>query len=117
MLFREMPTLALWHLHHGSGRSLASVIIPMIERGLQVHVFACRGPDGTPTVAILGMDEDGVSRSYAEVVLTDLDPVSIAAWTVLKADDTIARARQRLVEVDAILNGTAVPRRDTGKAS
>lgn len=117
MLFRELPSLALWHLHHGSGRSLASVIIPMVERGLRVHLFACRGPDGAPTVAVLGMEGDDVSRAYAEVVLTDLDAGVWAGWWVLRADDVIARARAKLVEVDAILNGTAVPERNTGKAS
>jgi len=89
----------------------------MVDRGLEVHLFAVRASDGAPSVAVLGVDEGGVSRAYAEVVLTDLDPASRAAWAVLKADDVIARARTRLAEVDAILKGELVPERDTGNVS
>lgn len=117
MRWRDIGHLALWHLHRATQRQLAGQIISMVDWGLDVHIFACRMSDGTPSVAILGVDEGGVSRAYAEVVLTDLDVPSRAAWTVLRADDVVHRAKAKLVEVDAILRGEAPPKRDTSWTS
>ncbi len=117
MRWRDLGSRVLFHLHRASQRQLAGHIIAMVDRGLEVHLFAVRASDGAPSVAVLGVDEGGVSRAYAEVVLTDLDPVSRAAWTVLRCDEVVHRARAKLAEVDAILKGEAPPERDTGRMS
>jgi hypothetical protein len=107
----------MYRLHLASGGNLAGAILPMLERRLQVHLFAVRATDGMLSIAILGLDQDGTSRSYAEVVLTDLDAAGRAAWWIVRADDVVDRARVRLAEVDAILRGEVLPEREIGGLS
>ncbi|HNS97672.1 MAG TPA: hypothetical protein PLJ27_09715 [Polyangiaceae bacterium] len=117
MRWNDVGDLAMYRLHLASGGNLAGAILPMLERRLQVHLFAVRATDGMLSIAILGLDQDGTSRSYAEVVLTDLDAAGRAAWWIVRADDVVDRARVRLAEVDAILRGEVLPEREIGGLS